>query len=224
MSKEEMKSDIKGNSNSTTQIGVQNNNYHISAKARVKQENIKELKLDNKAFELLKNTIEDESNATIMLVKDFDGTHIQCGSAKFSVSSRSVGEREITYWEAALNDLIVNELIVDVGHKNEVFKVTKRGYEYYDNEMKISSKCDGFIFNSLHIEIIKMFKENDDSLWDSQLKKYYKGDYDKEIAFEELKDAGYIVEGGVGTFDDGWSYELNSSKKIEILKLLKEWK
>ncbi len=224
MSKEEMKSEIKGNDNNTTQIGVQNNNYHANIKTSIKEEIVKDFKVDDKAFDLLKNTIEDEKNNIILLVKDLIGTHIQCGSGKLSISSNNVSAREMTYWEASFKEIVANGLIADIGHKGEVYKVTKRGYEYYDNNIKVIKNSNEFNFEDLHIEIIKMFKENDDTLWDSQLKRYYKGDYDKEIAFEELKTAEYIVDGGVGSFEDGWSYNLNPSRRIEILKLLKEWK
>lgn len=220
MTKEEMRSEIKGDSNKTTQIGVLKS-YNFYTDSRSKETKIEELKLDEKACEILKNVVEEE-NDRIIVIKDFSGKHIQCGNAKFSVSSKIVGEKEMAYWESSLDDLINNDLIVDVGHKGEVFKVTKRGYEFYDYYGLSKSKSETFKFNNFHIEIIKMFKDNDETMWDSQLKKYYNDDYDKEIAFEELKEAGYIVDGMVGSFNDGWCYNLNSAKKLEILKLLKE--
>lgn len=220
MAKEEMKSEIKGNDNNSTQIGVQNI-YHVNPKTSSKESKSQNLELDDKAFELLKNAVEEKNNNRIIKLKDLDGSHIKCGNRRLLINSEDVGEREMAYWFASLNDLISNGLISDVGYKGEIFEVTKKGYECYDYITKKDIKKEPFKFEELHIEIIKLFKKNDDTLWERQLKLYFNDNFDKEIAFEELKEAGYIADGMVASANDGWCYNLNPSKKMEILKLLK---
>ena len=80
----------------------------------------------------MKETIEDEQNPTIIYVKTLSGRTIQCGSARFSVGSASQTEREMSYWEDALKKLEDGDYITDIGYKGEVFKITKKSYDYYD--------------------------------------------------------------------------------------------
>lgn len=115
---------IKGNDNTVNQIEKQVNLYNFI--------NSKEYIPNEYASKLLKETIEDEQNPTIIYVKTFGGRTIHCGSARFSVSSSSRTEREMSYWEDALKKLEDNDYISDVGYKGEVFKITKKGYDYYD--------------------------------------------------------------------------------------------
>ena len=91
---------------------------------------------DEYASKLLKETIEDEQNPTIIYVITLSGRTIQCGSAKFLVKSSSQTEREMSCWEDALKKLEENGYISDVGYKGEVFKITKKGYDYYDGYIK----------------------------------------------------------------------------------------
>ena len=93
---------------------------------------------DEYACKLLKETIEDEQNPRIISTRTFGGHSIQCGSCKFSVSSASQSEREMSYWEDALDKLEKYDYISAVGHKGEVFKITKKGYDYYDSNIKNS--------------------------------------------------------------------------------------
>lgn len=115
---------IKGNDNTVNQIEKQVNLYNFI--------NSKEYIPNEYASKLLKETIEDEQNPTIIYVKTLGGRAIQCGSARFSVSSSSKTEREMSYWEDALKKLEDNDYISDVGYKGEAFKITKKGYDYYD--------------------------------------------------------------------------------------------
>lgn len=115
---------IKGDDNIVTQIEKQVNLYNFI--------NSKEYIPNEYASKLLKKTIEDEQNPTIIYIKTLSGRTIQCGSARFSVGSASQTEREMSYWEDALKKLEDNDYITDVGYKGEVFKITKKGYDYYD--------------------------------------------------------------------------------------------
>lgn len=115
---------IKGDDNIVNQIEKQVNLYNFI--------NSKEYIPNEYASKLLKKTIEDEQNPTIIYIKTLSGRTIQCGSARFSVGSASQTEREMSYWEDALKKLEYNDYITDVGYKGEVFKITKKGYDYYD--------------------------------------------------------------------------------------------
>ena len=115
---------IKGNDNTVNQIEKQVNLYNFI--------NSKEYIPNEYASKLLKETIEDEQNPTIIYVKTLGGRAREWGSARFSVSSSSKTEREMSYWEDALKKLEDNDYISDVGYKGEVFKITKKGYDYYD--------------------------------------------------------------------------------------------
>lgn len=118
---------IKGDDNTVNQIEKQVNLYNFI--------NSKEYIPNEYASKLLKETIEDEQNPTIIYVKTLGGRTIQCGSARFSVGSASQTEREMSYWEDALKKLEDNDYITDVGYKGEVFKITKKGYDYYDEHI-----------------------------------------------------------------------------------------
>lgn len=115
---------IKGDDNIVNQIEKQVNLYNFI--------NSKEYIPNEYASKLLKETIEDEQNPTIIYVKTLSGRTIQCGSARFSVGSASQTEREMSYWEDALKKLEDGDYITDIGDKGEVFKITKKGYDYYD--------------------------------------------------------------------------------------------
>ena len=115
---------IKGDNNIVNQIENQVFYYNFSDSSRYIP--------DEYAFKLLKESIEDEQNPTIVYVKTLDGCTIQCGSARFSVASSSTTEREMSCWDDALIKLKDNDYISDVGYKGEVFKITKKGYDYYD--------------------------------------------------------------------------------------------
>lgn len=122
-----MENKIKGNNNKVLQV----DNLYLS---QIVQDNIL---LDDKAIKLLNETVEDEQNPRIIYIKTLSGRSIQCGNSKFSVNTVSLNEREMTYWENALDSLIKGGYIKDVGYKNEIFKVTKKGYDYYDNNINL---------------------------------------------------------------------------------------
>lgn len=209
---------IKGNSNTTTQIGTQNIYYQTPAIN--KEKNI----LDEKAIKLLKETIEDEKNNYIIYAKTLSGRTIQCGNGKFTVNSKAIGEKEMEYWYDSFSNLIKYGYIEDIGTKGEVFRVLKKGYQFYDkNIAKNNDKHEKKLkLNDIHIRIFEMLRENDYALWESQLSNFFKTNIDNEIAFNELIENNYIVDGMVASVYDGNLYCLNSSKKKEVLNILRE--
>lgn len=122
-----MENKIKGDNNKVLQV----DNLYLNQNV---QDNIL---LDDKAIKLLKETVEDEQNPRIIYIKTLSGRAIQCGNSKFSANTASLNEREMTYWEDALDSLIKGGYIKDVGYKNEIFKVTKKGYDYYDSNINL---------------------------------------------------------------------------------------
>lgn len=132
---EKNKNEINGNDNNVEQVDNQVN-YYINGVPFSFQST--SYTPDKYASELLKAAIEDEQNPRIMFIKTLCGNTIQCGSCKLSVSSASKTEREMSYWEDALKNLEKYDYIEDVGYKGEVFKITKKGYEFYDSLVKES--------------------------------------------------------------------------------------
>lgn len=122
-----MKNKIKGDNNGVLQV----DNLYLN---QIVQDNIS---IDDKAIKLLKETVEDEQNPRIIYIKTLSGRSIQCGNSRFSVNNASLNEREMTYWEDALDSLIKGGYVKDVGYKNEIFKVTKKGYDYYDSNINL---------------------------------------------------------------------------------------
>jgi len=65
----------------------------------------------------------------IMNVRYMGGTAIQTNGKNMIPSNE---RREIAKWEAALEDLIHKDLLVERGHKGEVFEVSNLGYQIAD--------------------------------------------------------------------------------------------
>ena len=213
------KNKIKGNDNISNQIGTQNIYYQQP----IYNDN-KKYSPDERAIKILKETIEDEKSEYIIYVKTLSGRTIQCGN-RFSVNSEELGEREMTYWEDSFENLLRYGFIGDVGTKGEVFKILKNGYEFYDANIKSEEeikKNNNLKLNDIHIKILKMFRDSDYTLWDNQLSRFFKDNIDNEIAFNELLKNDYIERGLVFT-SDGGCYNVNYLRKMEILKILKEY-
>lgn len=85
-------------------------------------------KLSNEARILLKEASYD-NHGTIIFVEYLNGTDVQT-NGKNLISDQK--PREIAMWKAALNELVVNGLVEEQGHKGEIFQVTAFGYEIAD--------------------------------------------------------------------------------------------
>lgn len=84
--------------------------------------------LSSEARILLKEASLD-SQGSILHLKTLGGTSIQTNGKQLAIRD---DPRDVAKWEAALNELIENELIVDRGYKGEVFAVTDLGYKVAD--------------------------------------------------------------------------------------------
>ncbi|MDD2409601.1 MAG: protein kinase [Bacilli bacterium] len=106
---------------------------------------------------------------------------------------------------------------------NYVFEIEKDLREIEKiNKLKEESKFNDF--KIFQIEILLLFKENDYFMHDSQLREYFKGNVDREIAFEELLNSNYIEENVTFSSDDRTAYNVVPEKKLEILKALRNIK
>ena len=70
-----------------------------------------------------------DKNGTIVSVRHLGGQSIQTNSINFADSG---DRRSIARWEAALEQLRYHGLIKAVGHKNEIFELTAKGFEQAD--------------------------------------------------------------------------------------------
>jgi hypothetical protein len=84
--------------------------------------------LSEEAQRLLKAAAEDP-NGTILSMRFIGGQAIETNGVNFASSS---DRRTIARWEAALDQLVDNSLIVGRGYKGEVFEMTALGYEVAD--------------------------------------------------------------------------------------------
>lgn len=84
--------------------------------------------LSNEAVALLREASQD-TRGVIMYGRTLRSTTLQT-NGKNMISSES--RRDKAIWEAALAELIANELVIERGYKGELFEVTKKGYEIVD--------------------------------------------------------------------------------------------
>lgn len=84
--------------------------------------------LSTDATTLLKAAASDE-HGTIVKMEYIGGQQIEAGKKAFGESSR----REFTKWEAALNELLNQGLVVDRGYKGEYFELTHEGWRAADS-------------------------------------------------------------------------------------------
>lgn len=88
--------------------------------------------ISNEAKEILSNAIVD-SDAQIFVMADLtSGKTIEAGNKSYS---EAMGVREFSKWESGFDELLENKFIKDMGNKNEIFKVTKTGFDYFDNNI-----------------------------------------------------------------------------------------
>lgn len=77
---------------------------------------------------LLKEASQDR-NGTVMHLRHLGGTNVQTNSKNFIESNE---RREVARWEAAINELVSKDLLVERGYKGEMFEITNFGYQIAD--------------------------------------------------------------------------------------------
>lgn len=86
------------------------------------------LGLSKEAIVLLKEAVQDR-NGYVTILKGLNHTLLQTNNKDF-ITDQS--PRSIAIWEDALNQLVVNDLLVERGSKGNIFQITKQGYEVAD--------------------------------------------------------------------------------------------
>ena len=86
--------------------------------------------LSEEARRLLLEAVKD-LRGSILKLRTLDGLTVQTNNTNF-VTSRRDGRCE-ALWDGAVDELVDNDLIADVGYKGEVFRVTRTGYELADH-------------------------------------------------------------------------------------------
>ncbi len=89
------------------------------------KEEVKVPTLSNEAKMLLQEAAKD-SVGQILMITSLEGTEIQTNHTV--MNSNKIG-KDVAVWKAALDELKSNKLAVAVGYKNEIFQLTKYGYE-----------------------------------------------------------------------------------------------
>ncbi|MFH4621426.1 DUF4062 domain-containing protein [Vibrio furnissii] len=77
---------------------------------------------------LLKEVSQDR-NGTVMHLRHLGGTNIQTNSKNFIESNE---RREVARWEAAIDELVSKDLLVERGNKGEILEITNLGYQVAD--------------------------------------------------------------------------------------------
>lgn len=102
-----------------------------SSRAEIVGSELAVVALSKEAAVLLKEAAMDRSG-TVMLLRHLGGTNLQANGKNLITDQN---RRAVATWEAALQELLDEGLLVERGHKGEVFEVTRRGYEVAENLM-----------------------------------------------------------------------------------------
>ena len=92
----------------------------------------KELKipaLSKEAELLLKEAVKDAAGQ-ILVVELLDGTEIQTNN---TMMNKERFGKDVAKWMSAIDELKSNKLLVSVGSKNEIYQLTKYGYDVSEN-------------------------------------------------------------------------------------------
>lgn len=81
--------------------------------------------LSEEAKKLLKEAINDAAGQ-ILIIKSLEGTEIQTNNV---IMNREKIGKDVAIWTAAVDELRNKELLVSVGNRNEIFQLTRLGYE-----------------------------------------------------------------------------------------------
>jgi hypothetical protein len=84
--------------------------------------------LSGEARILLKDASQDK-NGTIIHLRHLGGTDIQTNGKNFIESNE---RREVARWEAAIEELCNSDLLVERGHKGEIYEISNLGYQVAD--------------------------------------------------------------------------------------------
>ena len=108
---------------------------------------------------LLREGCEANANGTIVVSKTLSGTSVSTGDKVFCNEATS---RLESVWLGAINELIQNGYIYDPTGKQEIYRVTRQGYDYNDKtENKIASILRKKRYDTFDIAIINTIIDNE---------------------------------------------------------------
>ena len=108
---------------------------------------------------LLREGCEANANGTIVVSKTLSGTSVSTGDKVFCNEATS---RLESVWLGAINELIQNGYIYDPTGKQEIYRVTRQGYDYNDKtENKIASILRKKGYDTFDIAIINTIIDNE---------------------------------------------------------------
>ena len=70
-----------------------------------------------------------DPNGVILHAQYLGGSELETNERNFLTDQ---SRRNVAKWEAALQELVSKGLVVDKGHKGEIFEVTDKGYQLAD--------------------------------------------------------------------------------------------
>lgn len=85
-------------------------------------------KLSNEAKIILKEASLD-SHGTVMHIRYIGGTDLGSNNKNFIQND---DRREVAKWESALQELVDQDLLIERGHKGEIYEITNLGYQIAD--------------------------------------------------------------------------------------------
>ncbi len=102
----------------------------MTTRYNLEDEAVQVKKLSKEAEELLLNASKTDSSQ-LLVIRTLSGTTIQTTPKCYSTS---MGDREFSRWEAALDELIENGYMLRYGKNNSLLKLTNKGYTYLENQ------------------------------------------------------------------------------------------
>ena len=118
--------DIK-NANEGKEVGDSlyiDSNGNIKVNSNFTHDNV----LNELAIEILKDAV--DSNGEIRYLRNLSGLTIQSGNKSYKPNNA----REEAELEDVIEKLEINEFIKAMSYKRQIFKVTKKGYDYFETE------------------------------------------------------------------------------------------
>ena len=120
---DEIINDMKNTTEIRNNVKNNSNNYIETNRNIVGQYGLTEL-----SVKILKDAV--DSNGQIIVLRTLSGLTIQSGNKSYKPNN----SREEAELEDVIDKLESNGLIKAIGYKREIFKVTKQGYDYFEQE------------------------------------------------------------------------------------------
>lgn len=98
--------------------------------------NTETIDIDEMEFKFVKAMVEDKSGNQMLYIKTLSGESYQSSDGKFLIDLSSKTPRERIYIKESFDNIISKGYIHSINYKNDIYELTKSGYEYYDVMIK----------------------------------------------------------------------------------------